>query len=91
MRRVRKGDNDGGGVPGGAGRRILLLDAGANAVPGARVTLEYIPGRYYSWTPTNAEGHALFYNVPTITGGKLTAWKHNYLPTSDEDVNVPGE
>jgi len=78
--------------PEGTGYTVdVTITAGANAVPGARVTLEYIPGRYYSWTSTNGEGHALFYNVPVITAGKLTAWKHNYLPKADEDVHVPGE
>jgi len=26
-----------------------------------------------------------------FAAGKVTAWRHNYLPTADEDVDVPGE
>ncbi len=78
--------------PEGTGYTVdVTVTDGANAVSGARVTLEYIPGRYYKWAPTNEDGHALFYNVPSIISGKLTVWKHNYFPKVDDNVNVPGE
>jgi len=56
----------------------------------ARVTL-YGGGVFYGSSLTDDDGVASFTAVPAFTAGKLTAWRHNYLPTADEDVDVPGE
>jgi len=60
------------------------------AVAEARVTL-YGGGVFYGSSLTDDDGVATFTAVPAFTAGKLTAWRHNYLPTADDDVDVPGE
>ncbi len=67
---------------------VTIKDGANVGVPDARVTL-YGGGVYYESKLTGEDGTVSFTGVPVFTGGKLTAWKHNYLPKIDPNVNVP--
>jgi hypothetical protein len=56
-------------------------------VPGAFVTL-WVDDTYYLTAPTKSAGIARFKSLEPFTGGKLTAWKHNYKPALADNVVV---
>jgi len=69
---------------------VTVKDASNNAVSAARVTL-WVADTFYLINKTGDSGTAKFTELTPFTAGKLTTWKHNYIPISYDDVEVQEE
>jgi hypothetical protein len=69
---------------------VEVKDAVGEPVAGAVVVL-WVEDAYYLIDQTNEAGKARFKELEPFSGGKLTAWKHNYVPVLADNVSVGGD
>jgi hypothetical protein len=69
---------------------VEVKDAVGDPVPDAAVVF-WLEDEYYLVEKTNDTGKVRFKELEPFSGGKLTSWKHNYVPALDDDVSVGGD
>ena len=69
---------------------VVVKDAVGEPVADA-VVVFWLEDAYYLVEKTNDTGKVLFKELEPFSGGKLTSWKHNYVPALADDVSVAGD
>ncbi len=67
---------------------VTVTDRSNNAVADAPVTLWVAASNIYTFARTDVTGKARFKDLTPFSNGKLTAWKHNYIPALSDSVEV---